>query len=394
MTQLTQSSSTSILALGLAPGLVLALALAGCSPGGGAKPAADQGNGQGTGPSGGPSGATAEPATPGDAAPIQEPPVTPTPTTPAGPDVFRVEATPELQLPLQRAFAAALSRGDATFTVRLVPGTYDAGAISLKDTATPSRIDLVIEGEGPAPAVLRGSTLDVAARNVTLRNLVLTGTDSPAPTVSARVGVAFSATRIALVEAHRRDKQQRDGLMVLRAAAAGATATIADSWFVGNQIDGEAAVLATPKEGRGSFDRIEIQNSVFAGNRAATGIQPWFSKAVRFTGCTVHEPALTEAWLTLNSPVAAVSIEGGIVAAGAPLVDQLTSDDAPRGSFPKVAMRDVVLRVKKEPAADEAERSGVTIGKAPAAPGNWDAFSEPAKRAAKPDAAALVKAIP
>jgi hypothetical protein len=387
MTQLTRLS------------LTLAIALAGCSPGGAAKPAADQANGQaGSASSAGPAGSAGNAGAPaasdanGGTPPSKEPPVTANPTP--GPDVFRVEATPELQLPLQRAFAAALSRGDATFTVRIAPGTYDAGAISLKDTSTPSRIDLVIEGEGPAPAVLRGGTLDVAARNVTLRNLVVTGADSAAPSVSARVGAAFSAVRIALVNDHRRDKQQRDALLVLRAAAPGATATIADSWFVGNQVDGEAAVLATPKEGRGTFDRVEVQNSVFAGNRAATGIQPWFSKAVRFTGCTVHEPALTEAWLTLNSPMPAISVEGGIVAAGVPLVDQLTSDDAPRGSFPKVALRDVELRVKKEPAKDEAERSGGSIGKSPAAPGNWDAFSEPAMRAATPDAAALKKAIP
>lgn len=281
---------------------------------------------------------------------------------------FRVDRSESLGAPLQQAFAQALMRG-GTFTIKLAPGSYEGGVVSLKDPS--GQLDLTLEGEGPAPAVLQATRLDLAARSVVLRNLVISGAMSPASVVSLQAGVTLLLDRVALVNNRCHDASAAEALLELRASQGGSPqVTMKDSWLVGNQMSGEAPLVATPGSGRARLQGLRFENTVFAGNVAAAGLVPWFTPRTVLVGCLVYEPSL-KVWTALRSPLAEVVVDGGAVLLGGDLAHYQTGPDAARADFKDVHLKGVVQGLAKVPP-------------------DWAAFTGPALRATRPDLKALL----
>jgi hypothetical protein len=221
-------------------------------------------------------------------------------------------------------------------------------AVSLKQQDT-STLDLVIEGEGPAPTILEGLTFDIAARSVTLRNFILTDAQSPASILNIQASTAVVFDRIALAQNTRHDAQSRDPLVQVRALPGRSplSITVRDSWFALNTVAGDSALVATPKLGSGEVAELRFENTVFAGNHAANGVAPWFAQRVHFIDCLVFEPAIERSWLRLDSPRSEVAIERGWVGLPGRVVDFLSSPEVPQSLFKPVQTNGTTLALHK-----------------------------------------------
>lgn len=235
--------------------------------------------------------------------------------------VFRAQAPEDLALPVQAAFAEALAEG-RDFRLRLPPLPYRPFHLSLQARGPGAGIGLTVEGEGARPVPLRGLTLALGGARVSLRNLCFEGAQSAAPILAVAVEDAFLGEGLAVLDNLRHDPSSQDPILDLwacGAAGARARAQLRNCWFVGNRTEGDAALLATPRHGRASFQELWIEGCAFRDNATTLGLDPWFTRSLQIAATCVLESGMP-AWLHLRSPLVRTMIRDSVLSCGGELV--------------------------------------------------------------------------
>lgn len=269
---------------------------------------------------------------------------------------FRALCSEDLAQPLQQAFARAVATGARRFTLTIAPGKYQEFALSLRDDRGPDGMELVVAGAGDTPVVLDGVALQLEANRVAVRNLVLQGNRRPAATLDVRVATEFAGERLALIDNECQDPTGTEPLVLIAASGprgSAARATLRHAWLLGNRVEGQAPLLATPRTGRANLAELRLEGCVFSGNAATHGLEPWFTRQTLLVNSVLAEYHLGGAWLRLVSPLARVHLEGGVVANAGALVLYETGPDVSRSDFPAVEAVRVALHLPG--ASDSAE---------------------------------------
>ncbi len=243
---------------------------------------------------------------------------------------FRATTTDHLAAPLQQAYAAAIEEGQTRFHLVFAPGDYRDFAVSLASTRD---LDLLIEGEGETPVILDGITLKLSGRDITLRNLVFRGAQAPVATLDVQVANTFLGEGLAFLDNLRHDSSSTEPLIQIAAAGAKnqpSDVTLRDLWLLGNRVEGHAALIATPRTGRTYLQSLRCERCLMAGNHSRWGLQPWFTRQVTLSHTFIAEPHITDAWLYLNSPLAAVQWTDSLLSTSAQAVHFATSPDVAR----------------------------------------------------------------
>lgn len=265
---------------------------------------------------------------------------------PDGRHAFRATGADDLALPVQQAFARAVQAGAARFTLTIAPGAYREFALSLTDSRGAGGLELVVEGEGPAPVVLDGVALQLAADRISVRNLVLQGNRRSTAALDVRVATEFVGDRLALIDNECLDPAAAEPLVRLAASGsrgAAARAVLRNAWLLRNRVTGRAPLLATPRTGRADLAELRLEGCVIVGNAAAHGLEPGFTRQVVLAGCLLAEDGLGGEWLRLVSPLPCVRFDGGAAAFAGALVRYETGPDVARTDFPVVAVHGTAL---------------------------------------------------
>ncbi len=301
------------------------------------------------------------------------------------PDVFTASSADDLDVPLAMALAAAEQAGATTFTVRIVPGRY-RGDLIIEPTVTPPTLAVTVEPDGDGVVVFDGGKLQVQARDVTVRGVLLDGTRGSMPALSLRATGTLLVERVAVVGAQVGARDLRAPVIELIAPSGTGTATLRDLWIVGCTTQ-SAPVIAVPVNGRSRFEAVTLENVVLAGNTASTGIDPFMARRLEVRGALVDEPFLAGAWLTLRTPQTAVRVEDALVAVRKGLVAYVAGEDVKAADFPKVAIAHAELRGPSK--QERLEASDVTWGEPPAAVADLAWATTAARQGAAPDRATL-----
>jgi len=265
---------------------------------------------------------------------------------------FRALCSEDLAQPLQQAFARAVAAGARRFTLTIAPGKYREFALSLRDDRGPDGMELVVAGAGDTPVVLDGVALQPAADRVSVRNLVLQGNRRPAAVLDVRVATEFTGERLALIDNECQDPTGTEPLVLITASGprgSVARATLRHAWLLSNRVEGRVPLLATPRTGRANLAELRLEGCVFADNRAAHGLEPWFTRQTTVADCLLAEHRLAGAWLRLVSPLARVHLEEGVVANAGALVLYEIGPDVSRTDYPAVEAVRVVLHQSVAP---------------------------------------------
>lgn len=335
------------------------------------------------------SGGVARSPTPGadTGADTGAPPPAPDAATAPGPtmttNTFHATSAADLQLPLAQALASAEAAGAAELRVTLAPGRYDG--LTLRPGNADGSIGFVVEPDGSGAVVFTGAVA-IEGKSVALRGVTLDGVRAPATALRLRAYQHLELAQVAVIGAAAGDPRGREGdpLIELGARAKGATATVRDLWVVDGTVSG--ALLKVPVNGPGRFAQVGLDNVVFAGNRAARGLDLAGADAVTVTGALVVEPRLTGPWLMIRT-YGAIKLTDAVVAVRTQLVDYAISDDDALTDYPRLVVERAELRgpTAKEHLAATATRF------APAPPASLDtaAITAAARAGGAPDRAAL-----
>lgn len=271
--------------------------------------------------------------------------------------VFRTGSPGDLALPLQKAYADALARGHA-FRLVLPALPYGPFHVSLGSVGGET-IDLAVEGEGEKPVTLHGVSMSLRGRNVALANLVLKGTSSPASALSVQVTDSFEGRGLGFIGIRRHDRMSSEPIVQVVAAGpkgCNAMATLRDSWFLGNEGEGNSALVSTPKTGRAFIRRLLVERCAFIGNRTDAGFDPWFTRELAIKGSFMLESGV-DPLLRLRSPLVSVSLSDSFLSGTGRLVEFLTGPDAGRTDFPPVTA--VGCRLLTESGTGPEDRPGI-----------------------------------
>jgi hypothetical protein len=251
--------------------------------------------------------------------------------------VFRIGSPDGLALPLQQAYAEALAGGRA-FRLVLPALSYVPFHVSLGSIGGEA-IDLTVEGEGEKPVTLQGVSMSLCGRNVTMTNLSLRGTRTPASALTVQVMDSFEGRGLGFIGISRHDAMSNEPIVQVSALGPrdrNASAALRDCWFLGNEGEGFTAVLSTPRTGRAFIQRLLIERCAFLGNRTDAGIDPWFTRTLEIDGVFVLENDV-DAWLRLRSPLVNVSLSDSVLSSTGELVEFLSGPDVARADFPPIA---------------------------------------------------------
>jgi len=194
-------------------------------------------------------------------------------------------------------------------------------------------------------------------------------------------GVGVSALGVAAGDPRGREG---DPLIELGARAKGATAAVRDLWVVDATVSG--ALLKVPVNGPGRFAQVGFDNVVFAGNRAARGLDLAGADAVTVTGALVIEPRLTGPWLMVRT-YGAITLTDALVAVRTQLVDYAISDDDALTDYPRLVVERAELRGPT--AKEHLAATATTFAPAPPASLDTAAIIAAARAGGAPDRAAL-----
>ena len=336
------------------------------------------------------SGGGARSPTPGadtGAAPLTLDAAPPAPDAAPGPTMttttFHATSAADLQLPLAQALASAEAAGAAELRVTLAAGRYDG--LTLRPGNADGSIGFVVEPDGSGAVVFTGAVA-IEGKSVALRGVTLDGARAPGTALRLRGYQRVELAQVAVISLAAGDPRGREGdpLIELGARAKGATAAVRDLWVVDATVSG--ALLKVPVNGPGRFAQVGFDNVVFAGNRAARGLDLAGADAVTVTGALVIEPRLTGPWLMVRT-YGAITLTDALVAVRTQLVDYAISDDDALTDYPRLVVERAELRgpTAKEHLAATATRF------APAPPASLDtaAITAAARAGGARDRAAL-----
>lgn len=252
---------------------------------------------------------------------------------------FRAKSVRDLTQPVQLALAEALDAGVGTFRLILQPGRYRDFALTLRGPVEPDGLHLVVEGAGERPVLLERFALNIRAGRITLRNLELRGYTGPGPVLQAHFGHDFVGEQLLVVGSRRLEESDTEPVVLLSSAGprgVSGSAVLRDCWLLSNDGDGELALLATPRTGRAHLESLTLERCVFAGNRTAAALHPWFTRRVSISDTLIAEGRMGGAWLLLVSPLVQVEILRSVLATPGPLVEHRAGPDVAHEDFAPV----------------------------------------------------------
>ena len=253
-----------------------------------------------------------------------------------------VQSTTDLGLSLHVALKEQVresQNGAATLEVVFAPGVYEGVAISLKDSSSQSRLEIVVRGAGPEPTVFK-STIQVHAARIRLENIVIADVAVASPITTLKVGESLHVDGVSWVGNTHREPHVGDPIVAIEGGYRSGPKQIVvkDSWFVGNDNGGQANLVSLTTVRPDIVSSLQFINSVFVDNHCAVIVAPEFSEQVVFEEAMVHETR-ADAFLWIRNTTTESIFNGGRFAfagKGSPFRYQATEVVAPAGFKPVV----------------------------------------------------------